>query len=162
MNWEAISAVSGMIATLAVVGSVVYLAIQIRQMNIMSHAQSREAGVLSVQQELFKIVDYPEIFEAFCKDELTLTEKIRLNEWLLAALKQREYMWAQFRNGILDRETFESYAEVIRIILGTKRTAQWWEFNKGGQFDPEFVRYIDDHLSGQDLTKFFDRVYEWQ
>jgi hypothetical protein len=162
MNWDVISAVSDVIATFAVVGSVAYLAIQIRQLNVLSHGESRAASALSAQQELFKIIDHPEIFEAFTKNQLTTTEKIRLNEWLIASLKQREYQWNQYRNGILDRETFESYSAVLPIILGTERTARWWEFSKGDAFGAEFARHVDGLLANRKRTRFFEAVLEWE
>jgi hypothetical protein len=154
-------AVSDVVAPFAVFGSVAYLAIQMRQLNALSRGESREASALSAQQELFKIIDDPETFEAFTKDQLTITEKIRLNEWLIASLEQRKYQWHQYRNEILDRETFETYSEVLAIILGTERTTHWWNFSKTDAFDLDFAKYVDDLLSKRGRTKFFESVHEW-
>lgn len=76
MNWDAISAISETIASIAVVVSLVYLAIQVKHSNKLSQSQTRTDLWHMAQSEVFKLIDYPEICQAFYKDDLSEQEAI--------------------------------------------------------------------------------------
>ena len=56
MNWDAISET---IASIAVVVSLVYLAIQLKHSNKLSQSQTRTDLWHMAQSEVFKLIDYP-------------------------------------------------------------------------------------------------------
>lgn len=59
MNWDAISAISETIASIAVVVSLVYLTIQVKHSNKLSQSQTRTDLWHMAQSEVFKLIDYP-------------------------------------------------------------------------------------------------------
>ena len=73
MNWDAISET---IASIAVVVSLVYLAIQVKHSNKLSQSQTRTDLRHMAQSEVFKLIDYPEICQTFYKDDLSEQEAI--------------------------------------------------------------------------------------
>ena len=81
-----------LIAALAVIISLLYLATQVRQSNKLARAQTRERMVNQASNEVYKgFVDDPSILRSFYKSEpLSEEEWIRLSGWLLAAMRQRE------------------------------------------------------------------------
>ena len=160
MDWNAVGAVAELIGALAVVISLVYLASQIRMSNTLAIAQTRRDMLHATQQELYKIVQHPDIFESFHKETLSREEKIRFNEWLIADMRGREFEWMQHRDGSLDTDTYESYRAVIAVNLGTRRTREWWKVNRI-YFDPEFARIVDILLKDSSLTDFFSNIDNW-
>jgi hypothetical protein len=160
MNWDALGAIAELIGAIAVVVSIVYLATQIRLSNTLALTQTRRDMLHAVQQELYKIVDYPEIFDAFHKETLTREEKIRLNEWLIADLRGREFEWMQHRDGSIDQGTFESYKAAVTVNLGTPRTRNWWQVNRP-LFDPKFAEFVDSVIRETPLTEFFANLDKW-
>ena len=93
MNWEAISAVSSMVSSVAVVVSLVYLAQQIRQSNKLSQSQTRVDLRHMANEEVSRLVEYPEIWLLTWKETLTMEEKSRLYGFLVGALRFREFIW---------------------------------------------------------------------
>lgn len=148
MNWDAISAVSETVSSIAVIISLVYLALQIRQSNKLSQSQTRIELRHMANAEVTKLVEHPEIWPLTWKETLTIEEKSRLYSFLVGALRFREFIWRQYRMGLLDQRTFEHYIRVVIQLLSSDRTWRWWKnYNVTGTFDPEFVAYVEKMVS---------------
>jgi hypothetical protein len=158
MNWDAISAVSETIASIAVVVTLIYLAIQIKQANKLSQGQTRVELRHMAQAEVYKVIDYPEIIEAFSKKDLTDEEAIRLHNYLISALRFREFIWRQFQLGLLDQATFSNYSKVLIQVLGSKRCRSWWNDFKNLSFDPAFIQFVDDLLENNPTVEYQDLI----
>jgi len=161
MNWEAIGAIGEIFGAIAVVISLAYLATQIRQSNKMSRSQTSQNMIQLARQEILAIAEPPEIWTAFTKPDLPMEQKIKLHQWLMSSLRQREYEWLTWKAGDIDSSMFEAYAGVIPIILGTERTRRWW-MNYGDTFyAPEFVAYVNVVLEDSPLTDFWESLEKW-
>ena len=161
-NWDAIGAIGETIGAVAVVLTLLYLSRQINQFNLSARAQTRATTMQLAQNELHLFVQDPNLFAAWTKPDLSFEERVKLNQWLIACLKQRESEWISHRDGIIDDETFHAYAGVTTVVLGTERTRKWWEVQKGhGAMDPGFVSFVDDLLEGTPLTTFYDNIDKW-
>ena len=114
------------------------LATQIRQSNVLAKSQTRREIVRADQQLLSTVIGYPEIYDAVVKDEITRSEKIRLQEWLFILMRNREFDWLQWRDGLIDDETFDSYKGVIPAVIGSPRGRRWWAAYHG-LFSSRFV-----------------------
>ena len=155
MNWEAVGAIAEALGAAGVVVSLIYLASQVRQSNILARNQARQTWMQLDQADLHKIVDNPSVNLSFVEQEISVEDKIRLMEWLGGALRAREFQWFQYQDGIIDEAYFRTHAGVITIVLGTERTRRWWAHAKG-HFDPGFVAFADDLLADAPLTDYFD------
>ncbi len=150
-------------AAAAVIASLLYLAIQVRQSNALSRAQTSQVMIQMARQEILSVGEPPEILTAFTKDEISAQEKIKLNQWLLSFIRGREYEWITYKNGVIDSAMFETYASVIPVILGTERTRGWWKIHgKTLQWSPGFLSFVDELLADSPLTDFFDSLDKWE
>ena len=151
-----------MLSSVAVVASLIYLAIQVRQSNALARAQTRQVMMQMGQQEINKFVDDPSIWNLWTKEELSRDERIRLHSWLVAHLRQREYEWLEKQEGIIDPKMFEAYAAVISLVLGTERTRRWWSVHSHSPaFDAGFVTFVDELLAKSPLTDYFESMDKW-
>jgi len=160
MNWEVISAASSTISSIAVVGSVIYLSLQVRQSNNISQGQTRTEFRNMVSQELFKIIEFPEIMECAYSDKsaLTLEQKIRVHNYFLEAMRMREYIWLQHRAGLLDDVAFQTYSQSIPHILNSQRGRRWWRAYHNAGFHLEFIRFVDALLERHPSYDFLERM----
>jgi hypothetical protein len=151
-------------ASIAVLLTLVYLTIQVRQNAALIRAETRQAMMSHVQQEIFKAVDHPEItLDLHDSTELTPKAKVRLNNWLNAALRAREHEWLQYRDGVVDRDSWEAYRQVIpTIILGTERTRRWWAKFGRGQFHPEFCKLVDGLIADAPASDWIQNILEFE
>ena len=162
MELEQWAAMGQIVGAAAVVASLVYLAIQIRQSNALARAGTRQVMMQMGQNELGKVVDDPDIWDLFTKDELSRHEKVRLHSMLLANLRQREYEWAEKREGTIDPRIAQSYAGILTFVLGTERTRRWWDVHGHSHtFDAEFVRFVDQLLEKSPLTDYWESLDKW-
>ena len=127
-NWAYVSQIAG---ALAVVASLIYLALQVRHSNVLSRAQARQSMMELTQDQLLLQVSDPTIWlGVFSEEPRSLEEKIKVNMWLTLFMRQREYEWFTFGEGIMDSKMFHAYAGVIAVILGTERNRRWWDLRK--------------------------------
>lgn len=158
MTTELISAISELIAAIAVVLSLIYLAQQVKQANSLAKGQTRQRMVEQAQEEVYKgFIEEPTIFQSLYKTEpLTEVEWIQLTGWLLAAMRQREFEWFQMQDGNIDEELWDAYKRVITIHLGTPRVRNWWDTNGHFPFDKTFCAMVSKLLDDHGETSYFD------
>lgn len=144
MNWDAISAVSETISSVAVIISLIYLAQQIRHSNKLSHSQTRADLRHHGNTEIESLIEHPEIWLLMWKEKITAEEQSRIHFFLVRSLRFREFIWRQHKTGLLDKETFETYFSVVAQTLSTERSKSWWDsYKNSGIFDSEFVEMVD-------------------
>ena len=153
-----IGALGELVAAVAVVITLAYLTVQVRQGNSLARAQTRQSMMEQVRVDLHKLIDEPSILHCFSKDEaLTPDEKAKFTSWLAAAMRQREYEWLQYRNGVIDRATWETYQRMIPEHLGTQRAQNWWQISTHFM-DPGFVESVNELLASPLPTSFFEEL----
>ncbi len=146
------------ISTFAVLITLVYLAKQVHQGNLLLGSEARQAQVHTDQEHLYKFIEHPELVHAYTsKDPISDDARIRLNFWIIASIRAREFEWTQYQHGALDKDTWANYSQVIPFTLGTKRARQLWvccaKF-----FNPEFVKVVNEILEKQPLTTYWDEI----
>jgi hypothetical protein len=153
MNWEAIGAVGEIIGALAVVMTLGYLAVQVRQTNKIARAESygriidAHVGhhrVLSSRPGLLDIwgrglVDY---------HGLSIDEKGMFHTFIgPIVLEFQKYLFL-YKQGMVPRVTFEMFENDIVASLLSPGGRQWWEDCKGKW--PEVADYLDQRIEDLD------------
>lgn len=162
MGLEQWASIGEIVGAVAVVASLIYLAIQIRQSNSLARAETRRVMMQMGLNELYKVADDPSTWELFAKEELSREERIRLHSMLLANLRQREYEWAEQQEGTIDPNFAASYAGILTFVLGTERTRRWWNVHGHSHtFDAGFVDFVDQLLEKASLTDYWESLEKW-
>ncbi len=126
LNWTKASAAAEILSSVAILATLVYLAIEIQQSAEATQANTRQAILASDQQFLELLVDSPEIHLLWYKLELSDEERVRLSYFLISHFRMRENNWFQHQNGILDDATWRAYRGSILAVLSAPRTRAWW------------------------------------
>lgn len=145
VNWQAVSAISEIVATIAVVASLWYIAAQLRQNTKAIKASSR-LSMLDGDLGLFShFIDHG-IDPHLIGDHVKLSpEDGRRFTWLIVkALRIREFAWHQFQDGMMDDHTWESYMAPVPGIFSTKRAQAVLDFYVGS---PDFMAHIHERLA---------------
>ena len=162
MNWEAISAVAQILGVIVVVVTLIYLAEQVRQGNLLARSQARQRMVEHAQDELYSQMADPSITHANVKDgPLTEEEQARLSFFLTAFMRQREWEWFQYHDGVIDEDVYKAYHDVIAIHLGTPRARKWWKVLGRFAFNPDFVTDVDELLVKTEGNTYLRDVRTW-
>ena len=147
MNWEAAGATGEIIGALAVVISLLYLSVQIRNQN----RESRAAGMheiwsgfrdsVGVLGEPYASAIYT---KSLAREALTDAEQMQLLVIIQNILRVFEEAHMQWRQGRLDDEVWESMLLQITLVLPSYPFQSVWKLRKE-VFGPTFQAFID-HL----------------
>ena len=162
MNWEAISAIAQILGVIVVVITLIYLAEQVRQGNLLARSQVRQRMIEHTQDELYTQIADLSITYANIKDgPLTEEEQAKLSLFLTSFMRQREWEWFQYRDGIIDDDIYKAYHDVIAIHLGTPRARKWWKVLGRYAFNPDFVTDVDDLLAKTEGSSYIRDMRTW-
>jgi hypothetical protein len=145
VNWDAVSAYSEVIGAAAVVISLVYLALQIRQNTKAIRGSTLDAITAHMQEELRWSSEMPVVFKKAMEDPATLTyeEAWALSEWVTAAFTARQNEYYQYQQGMLDEEVWEGIENIIRLLMGISWIRDWWQDYGRKQLGRSFVGKVE-------------------
>lgn len=145
MKLEKIAAVAEIISSIAIVITLVYLSIQTRQTNETLLANSRQTTMTADVELIGTAVSNPQAVANATKplSELTQAQSQQVGNMIAGLVRTREFSYHQYKNGILDKTTLDSYmGTLVRWIkMGETDLYYWQVFSK--EIDPEFVGYVN-------------------
>ena len=147
MNWDAIGAVSDLIASLAVLASLIYLAIQVRHGIATSKATAYQEIYRDLRASVQQGTSSEIIPKLFRGEKLTSAELSELPKILLLNMRAYENWWVQHRDGILSDEIFEAYISHLTITMRSRIAQKWW-LEKRPKFVPGFEIYVNQIIRG--------------
>ena len=146
MNWEAIGAVGEIIAALAVVGSLAYLAIQIRQQN----SETRIAAMHDISVGFRDVLEtiatgvIADVLQSAIEDyeSLSLADRMRL----IAAVGKTFRVWEEayflHEAGRLEPRIWKGMVGQFNGYMSLRPFIEIWAIRKQ-YFDEEFRRFVD-------------------
>ena len=149
-------------ANFAVVAGIIFLAVEIRQNNELLLSESRQAAMSNDQTALLVGLDNVDVFEKWMSaEELSTTDQYRLSIIFIVDLRNREFEYAQYLNGVLDEQSWLSYRDVLLFNLSTLRGRKWW--NKVGRDIPDagFATMVDDLLEKAPVNNKMSLLGSW-
>jgi hypothetical protein len=153
MSWEAIGAIGEVVGAIAVVLTLVYLAVQVRENTKSSRIQERQNTTRQFADTMDILLLHPELADIHDKgrdnpEELSTKDLIRFRRLLLRFFW---YLSAQHQQYVLgtigDDEWAESIA-IIRAYIARRGVQEWWNDGHGrSYFSPSFTSFLDEELA---------------
>jgi hypothetical protein len=164
MNWAAIGAVSEVIAAVAVVISLVYLAAQVRQANKIARATTRNAIAESAQSLTRDIIDDREMAEIFVKhlngEKLNAVEALRMAGRCYRDMRHWENIYYQVREGLLTAEEWSGFRKNLAALFAVEAYREYWEHEAelySEAFQEQIASIIPESSRAQARTRFAER-----
>ncbi len=150
MNWDAIGAIGEIAGALAVVGTLAYLALQIKQNTNSAQSQSRQTlidGWAKTQAELSREPELLRIYACAIMrwSDLLNVEKTQFDVGMGQFLANLQNGILLRNAGMLDQATLETTASFMLTILRSEGGAKWWQ--ETGLAWPETRAYLDERLA---------------
>jgi hypothetical protein len=159
MSISDFGSIGEILSAIAVVATLVYLSRQLKHGRMLARAQHRQRMVEQANEELYKWMSDPNLRESFCKaTELSREEQGKLHYFLLAAMRQREWEWFQYRDGVIDKDLYQAYRAVIGLHLGVPRTRRWWSTVGRIGFNGDFVQEVDAFVEGRPPITYYEDI----
>jgi len=163
MSLEQFAYLAQIIGVVVVVVTLGYLAIQVRQGKELLRSQSRQALLDNDRAVLFKYLEHIDVLQKVSRPEkLSFVDQYRFAILWGCNMRNREFEWFQYRNGVLDEASWRSYQGIIRFTLGTERHRAWWNGVKSA-LDPGFVQMVDELIRAEPANSLMDQVMgQWE
>lgn len=162
MSWEAIGAISEIVGALAVVITLAYLAVQVRHNNDLLRSESRQTLVSNDVTSLSANMSNTEVFAKYVSEsELSAEEQLRMSFMFALDLRNREFEYFQYKDGLLDEETWLAYRHVILVNHSTGLGRKWWNEIGRGIVAPEFGKLVDELLVDAKPDDTYKRMATW-
>jgi hypothetical protein len=84
---------------------------------------------------------------------LTPEENVRLDAYLAATLRAREYAFLQYQDGAIDKEQWDAEISVTKSIMNAERVRKWWSIVGRNNSSPEFSEFVDSQVIVEPVTE---------
>ena len=151
-----------LIANIAVVAGIVFLAIELRQNNELLRSESRQALVANDVASLAANFQNADVFARLVSEKnLSAEDQLRLSFMFAIDLRNREFEYFQYMNGLLDEQTWLAYRHVFLIYHSAGIGRTWWDEIGRGIVDPEFAELVDTLLIDAQPDETYKRMATW-
>jgi hypothetical protein len=162
MNVETISAWAQLIASVGVIGSLFYLAVQVRQNSRSSRAVVVDSLARSMHDLAFAMAQNDQLLKIVTSTlhdwaGATEMEKARAASFLLGYFKLFENAWFQMRKGTLQSDQWQGYDGFLRTVLFQPAVKPWWQMRRTF-FAPGFREYVDRCEPLSDVPTLTDMI----
>ncbi len=150
MDWDTIERVSGLLATIAVVVSVVYLAAEIRQGTRATHSQTYQAATLSLAEMAGIVAGNRDLSRIYAEgqhdpDSLTKEEYYQFVYLGLSRFRRYENIYFQYENGLIGEEFWQGHRENLVYFFHQPGFQKFWSERRLG-----FSRGMREFLESTD------------
>jgi len=150
VDWSKWSAIAEIFGAIAIVVTLLYLAIQTQQNTQAIEASAARDVARDEGAAISAIVADPEIFLLFDRHELTEADAVKLHGFLSVFTRAQENYWTQYGLGVIEEGRLLRYQRSFSMMLSNERARNWWNVQKVA-FDPGFAERIDSILREQPL-----------
>ena len=152
MNWDALGAIGDVVGAVAVIATLGYLAVQIRQntrsMKVFSN-QLTDSSAATFNSLISQDKSTARLFRLGSQDLANLDEDERVQFHFLM------YQWFDFihrcfqqhREGNMDESQWKGVAAGVPVILAEPGIAQWWS-TYHFSYSAQFVEFVGKQASG--------------
>lgn len=164
IEWTKWASIGEIISSVAILLTLLYLAIQTQQNTDSINSQSRQSLADSAVFEQTIWLQNPKL-SSFIVDnslEMTFEQKVELDSLMLLSLTRREFAFRQYQAGVLDESIWKHETEIIALLLGTERTRSWWNAIGRNGFSKDFADAVDLTFQGRSYHPYWEGLVNWQ
>jgi hypothetical protein len=153
MTISELGSIGELLAAIATLVTLAYLALQIRQSN-RTHQLSAVTRIgESTESWLGQVVQDPVLLDVYSRglrdpDSLDRDERWRFNLLVLQFLRGVETGWIQVQWGIVEREFWEGFCKSVRVIVGSPAGRRAFESNRD-LLTPRFAAEVQAIIDGE-------------
>ena len=154
MNLETINVWGQIIASLGVIVSLFYVAVQVRQNTRSARAVVVDSLARSMHDLAIQMAQNDQLLmtASMLKDWSSASEmeRARYASFMLGYFKLFENGWFQMRQGTLEAEQWEGYDAFLRSVWMVPTVKTWWSMRRTF-FAPGFRKYVENLKGAPDV-----------
>lgn len=147
MNWEAFSAISSALATVAITLSVIYLALQVKTSAKATNSQTYQfatqalgemASIIGVSRDLSRIF----VHGMADPSSLEREEYYQFSYLCVSLFRRYENIFYQWESGLIDEDFWSGHRNNLLWFFFQPGLQRWWPERRGG-FSDRFRSFLD-------------------
>jgi hypothetical protein len=148
MNWEAISAISQMIGSIAVVFSVLYLAVQVHRSTRVAKVAAQDAAATSLRAVTGPLAENADLARVWRKgledlQSLPAEEQARFFHSAYQFLKAFETIHYHHIHGLMDEQIWQGWCGLLRHYIASPGMEHYWKLRQD-LFSTRFQKFIQE------------------
>lgn len=148
MNWEAISAISQMIGSIAVVFSVLYLALQVHSSTRIAKLAAQDTAATALREvtkPLAENADLARVWRRGLEDlqSLPAEEQARFFHTCYQFLKAFETIHFHYIHGVMDQQIWLGWCGLLQHYIATPGMDHYWKLRQD-LFSARFRQFIQE------------------
>ena len=148
MNWDAIGAIGEIVGALAVVTSLIYLAVQIRQSNNLARANAHENATVHWREVSSPLLqrEFAELYIQGRDNFLNMDEPDQIRFWIMFSnlLFEFETVLEKQNRGFIDESFVKPYEDYFRELMKSPGIQQYFE-EKLSSHSEVLVAWIEEN-----------------
>ena len=164
MNWDVISAISDAVGAAAVIATLAYLAVQIRQNTQMNASSLRQGFYDYTTRQMLHGTDSAQFSDVLAKSTMTNEslspgEKLQMLRVFQAVFVGYQGALFQYKQGAIRPDDWNTCRALLRsfwLFDGREHLELWEQFKTGGFLDDDFVAECE--LLREDAERFADEL----
>ena len=148
INWEAVGAISSIVASIALTLTVIYLAIQIRHGTNATRSQTYQSATQALGEMAAIVGDSKERARLFTVGMAT-PEKLDDDEFIqfsylgISLFRRYENVFFQYQSGMIDEDFWAGHRDNVLWFFHRPGTQRWWQERRLG-FSKRFRTYLEN------------------
>ena len=145
MGWEALGALAELLGAVAVLITVGYLAVQMKQ-----NTKALQSSGLSSLRDVHVLTEHNEKYNALIlkssrNEPLTAEERLQMVERFYTIMKGFEVLWLQQQVGTITVDQFKQHIDLVRWALTAPAARQMWT-ELQSTFAADFIEVIEQEV----------------
>jgi len=160
MNWEAIGAVSELVAALAVVVSLLYLALQVKSNTESARTSTYQSVVAEFGALNRTMATTPDLSMLFIRgmedfEALSADEKARCSQLFFVCFHNFENMYYQYKKGYLEDDVWLGWRRIMLAYHARPGFQVWWSL-RADVFSQSFVDFLRTEEPDTAVASYYD------
>ncbi len=152
MDWEALGAFAELVGAVGVIGSLLYLAVQVRTSNRAAAVQAKLESTRLLNDFMDLLIEHPELDQLMRKgrkglDALSPDEYQQFSNMSLKAFWFFSAGHFQFRRHTLTASDWHEVRAVVVYWLRSQGCRDWWAKLGRSMYGDEFVAYVESEIA---------------
>ena len=147
VDWRKWAAIAEIVGTFAVVVSLIFVGMSVRQNTAVNQANQRNVLYELTDNWFSDQVSNPELYEIELKaadpQALTPVERRRYSDQVYRSINVWEIAYFNHQNGLLTDDQYQAWHNAMARWIETSLPRWIWNGMREGEFDPEFVLLVD-------------------
>jgi len=155
-----LASIGEIISSIAVIISLIYLAIQIRQNTDAERTTTYQSIVSDFGALNISMASTPELSDMFVRgledfNQFKPAERARISQAFFQCFRYFENMFYQHHRGYLDEEIWTGWKRLILTYYSRPGFQTWWEFRKDVYSEP-FVKFLATEKLDRSIPTYHD------